>query len=267
MKTMKQISILLAALALVAGCAKSKSQNDTNTNVVNNGNMVPPIVIDPHAPITPITISGQTPVFAAGSTSDFVPVSLSVMNTYVATHPLNNPSNFKINFNLATSGSSRYGGDVTISYNDNGLQYDGIFKAGMGKNQSFSGMYDNDRLEADYNYWFNLNNQLVFTGFFEDQYGAITIAMVPQASTTATGNDGEPTVATAYKGYVYFKNFATTTAQHSTLRACWFTYMGPYDCRSNMVQSKGALAPGPEAGYQLLGTFSNVVIKTAFNIY
>lgn len=261
MKTMKQLTILFAALALVAGCAKSKSQDNT---VVNNGGaIVPPIVIDPNAPIGGGT---GTPTFSSGSTSDFTPVSLSVMNTYVATHPLNNPSNFKININLASAGNSRYGGDVTISYYDNGVKYDGVFKAGMGKNQSFSGMYDNDRLESDYNYWFNFERQLVFTGFFEDQYGAITITLVPQTTTPASGNDGEPIISGPYKGYVYFKNFQTTFAPHSPYRSCWFTYMGPYDCRSNVVQTKCGLTPGAEAGYQLLGTFSAVDINKAFNI-
>jgi hypothetical protein len=262
MKTMKHISILLAVLALVAGCAKSKSQ-DTTANVVNNGNAAPAIAIDPSAPTS---TSGVTSTFASGSTSDFSPISLSVMNTYVATHPLNNPTNFKVNVNLASAGNSRYGGAVTISYMDNGIQYDGIFKAGMGKNQSFKGMYDNDRLEADYNYWFNFETQLVFTGFFEDQYGAITISLVPEASTTPPSNDAAPVTTGPYKGYIYFKNFAVTSAPHSPYRSCWYTYMGAYDCRSNVIQTKCGLTPGAEAGYQLLGTFSGMDIKKAFNI-
>lgn len=259
MKTMKQISILLATAALVVGCAKSKSQD--NTTVVNNGNVVAPIVIDPNAPI-----SGSSLFFTSGSTSDFAPVSLSVMNTYVATHPLNNPTGFKINMNLATSGNSRYGGEVTISYMDNGIQYDGVFKAGMGKNQSFKGMYDNDRLEADFNYWFNLDSKLTFSGFFEDQYGAITVTLVPETTMPASGNDAEPILTGPYKGYVYFKNFTTTFAPHTPYRSCWYTYIGPYDCRSNVIQAKGGLFPGAEAGYQLLGTFNGIDIKKAFNI-
>ena len=269
MKTMKQISILLAALALVAGCAKSKTQDPANTNVVNNnGNTVPAVVIDPNAPIsTPVTNTTTTnSIYSSGSVSDFTPVSLSVMNQYVATHPLNNPSNFKINISLASAGRSRYGGQVSISYLDNGIQYNGVFKSGMGTNQTFSGSYDNGKLESEYNYWFQFNNQLVFTGFFEDQYGAITIALVPQSTTTTTSNDGEPIQETAYKGYVYFKNFATTSSQHGSVRACWFIYQGPYDCRSNVIQYKGGLAPGPEAGYQLLGSFATVDIKRAFSI-
>jgi len=270
MKTMKQISTVLAALALVAGCAKSNSQNQANANIANNANngaTVPAVIIDPNAP----TLTGATSVFSSGSVSAFSPVSLAVMNTYVATHPLNNPSNFKININLATSGNSRYGGNITISYMDNGIQYNGVFKAGMGKNQSFPGMYDNGRLEADYNYWFQFQNQLVFSGVFEDQYGSITVSLVPENPAPAANLDAQPITTGPYKGYIYFKNFLTadgrpTFAPHSPNRSCWFTYMGPYDCRSNVIQSKCGVTPGAEAGYQLLGTFSGVNIKTAFSI-
>ena len=135
------------------------------------------------------------------------------------------------------------------------------------ENQSFKGMYDNDRLESDYNYWFNFQSQLVFTGFFEDQYGAITITLVPDTTTvTPPNNDAAPVLANTYKGYIYFKNFVTTFAPHSPYRSCWFTYLGPYDCRSNVIQTKCGLTPGAEAGYQLLGTFSGIDIKKAFSI-
>lgn len=261
MKLAQQLILILAIALYAVGCAKSNSQGNNN----NVTPAIPPAIgIDPTVPGT----GGGTitPVFNGGSTSDFTPVSLSTMTEYVATHPLNNPQNFKININLAQVGSSRYGGQVTISYVDNGITYNGIFKSGTGTNQTFKGMYDNGRLESDYNYWFQFENQLVFTAFFEDQYGAITIALVPQNPTSTSGNDAEPIATTPYKGYVYFKNFATTFEPHSPYRACWFTYIGPYDCRSNVVQTKCGLNPGAEAGYKLLGTFNAVNVKTAFNI-
>ncbi len=257
--------VLLTATVLFAvGCSNSNSSDTvTNTLPVINGTIPGPIIIDPSAPTTPGTSSTTT--FYGGSTVTFKPTSLAQMNKYVATHPLNAPSDFKININLASVGSGRYGGSVSISYKDNGYLYNGVFKSGMGTNQSFKGMYDNGTLESNYNYWFNYNNQTVFTGFFEDQYGAITITLVPQ-STSSGGNDAEPVAGSKYKGYVYFKNFAVTSAQHSPYRACWFTYMGPYDCRSNVIQTKCGLFPGAEAGYELLGTFSDVVVNDAFNI-
>jgi hypothetical protein len=160
---------------------------------------------------------------------------------------------------------------------DNGIQYAGVFKAGLGRNQTFKGMYDNGSLEAGYNYWFNFEKQLVFTGFFEDEFGAVTITLIPETTTTK-GNDGEPIVATSYKGSIYYKNFMVqsnpyvggsttgTMAQHSPYRSCWYTYKGPYDCRSNVVQTKCGLTPGADAGYKLLGTFTGLNTKAAFNI-
>jgi len=258
LKTLTRGSALLA-LSLVTACSNSQ-QNTTSNLPVVNGSVPSAVIIDT------TTGTGTGTTYSGGSTVTFKPVSLSVMNEYVATHPLNNPSNFKINVNLTQVGTGRYGGSVSISYIDNGIQYNGVFKAGTGKNQSFKGMYDNDRLEADYNYWFTYENQLVFTGFFEDQYGAITITLVPQNATTTSGNDAEPVLAGPYKGYVYFKNFGVTTAQHSPYRSCWYTYTGPYDCRSNVIQTKCGLYPGAEAGYKLLGTFTSIDTTAAFNV-
>jgi hypothetical protein len=261
MKTLILITSMMALGLMGVGCSKSNSQSDNNANP-STPLAVAPIVIDP----TPGTINSDLSTLSGGSTSTFTPVSLATMNEYVATHPLNNPTNFKVNVNLSQSTSGRYGGTVTISYLDNGIQYDGVFKAGVGVNQTFKNMYDNGRSEADYNYWFNFEKQLVFTGFFEDEYGAITVALIPESSSATSGNDGEPIVTTKYKGQIYFKNFTTTFAQHSPYRSYWFTYISPYDCRSNIIQTKCGLNPGAEAGYKLLGTFTGVDIKTGFNI-
>lgn len=260
MKTLILIMSVMALGLMGVGCSKSNSQNGnpTTTAVVPGA-----VIIDP----TPGTGgTGGTPVFAGGSTATFTPVSMAVMNEYVALHPLNAPSNIKINVNVAQSTAGRYGGTVTISYIDNGIQYDGVFNAGTGTNQSFKGMYDNGKSEAEFNYWFNFENQLVFTGYFQDQYGAITLTLVPETTSTGGGNDGEPITTTTYKGSVYFKNFTTSFAGQSPYRACWFIYNGPYDCRSNIISTKCGLYPGAEAGYKLLGTFTGINIKTGFNI-
>lgn len=263
----KALLVLTATVLFAVGCSSSKSSDTVNTTLPIINGVAPgtpsPIIIDPSAPITGGT---STTTFYGGSTVAFQPISLAQMNKYVATHPLNNPTDFKISVNLASAGSGRYGGSVTISYTDNGIRYNGEFKAGMGANQSFKGMYDNGKLESEFNYWFNYNGKLVFTGYFEDQYGAITLTLEPQTATTSGGNDAEPVISGPYKGSIYFKNFATTFAQHSPYRACWHTYMGPYDCRSNIISTKCGLYPGAEAGYEKLGTFSNINVNSAFNI-
>lgn len=262
MKTLILIMSLMALGLMGVGCSKSNSQSPNAATPGTNTTYVAPIVIDP----TPGTSTSGTPTFSGGSTATFTPVSTQVMSDYVATHPLNNPTNYKVNINLAQAASARYGGTVTISYMDNGIQYDGVFNSGLGTNQTLSGMYDNGTLESNYNYWFKFEQQTVFTAFFEDQYGAITVTLVPEVTSTSSGNDAEPITTTTYKGSIYYKNFVTTFAQHSPYRSCWFTYIGPYDCRSNVIQTKCGLAPGAEAGYKLLGTFTGVDIKKGFNI-
>ena len=276
MKTTKLIIPIIALAMIAAGCSKTNSQvaNPVTTTPVVPG----PVIVDPRPPIVPGAIGGSVvPAFSAGATTVFSPLSLQTMTDYVASHPLNNPTNISINVNLAQAEAGRYGGTVSISYIDNGITYNGQFKAGMGHNQSFSGAYDNGSLEANFNYWFKNagTNELVFTGFFEDEFGAITISLTPEATTG--GADGEP-LSPTYRGSIYYKNFTVqsnpyvggnptnTMAPHSPYRSCWFTYRGPYDCRSNVIQTKCGLNPGADAGYKLLGTFSGLNTKAAFNI-
>ncbi|MFZ3231674.1 MAG: hypothetical protein WA160_15805 [Pseudobdellovibrio sp.] len=274
MKTTKLI-ILLALIGLMgAGCSKSNSQAAAPAATV-----VSAVIIDPAAPAFNNN-GGSISSTSGGASASFTPSSLQVMTDYVATHPLNNPTNIKVNVNLSQVESGRYGGAITISYMDNGIQYNGVFNSGMGKNQSFKGMYDNNSLESAYNYWFKYEKQLVFTGVFQDSFGAVTITLIPETTTTSsTGNDGEPiSTSTTYKGSIYYKNFLVqsnpyvggnttgTMAQQSSYRSCWFTYKGPYDCRSNVIQTKCGLTPGVEAGFKMLGTFTGLNIKTAFNV-
>ena len=270
MKTTKLITLMLALGLMGAGCAKTSSQSG---NTTGGQVTVPPVIIDP---VVPGFGGGGGTSYSSGATANFSPTSIQTMTDYVATHPLNNPTNIKVNVNLNQVEAGRYGGDVTISYTDNGQYYAGVFKAGMGRNQSIKNMYDNNSLQSEFNYWFKYEKQLVFTGVFEDGYGAITITLIPE-TTTGGGNDGEP-LATTYKGSIYYKNFMVqsnpyvggnttgTMAQKSPYRSCWHTYKGPYDCRSNVIQTKCGLTPGADVGYKLLGTFTGLNTKAAFNI-
>jgi hypothetical protein len=264
MKTTLLIISILALGLMGVGCSKSNSNSDSNNNINGFGVAAPaPIIIDPIAPGG----AGNPSDFGSGYTGALVTTS-AAMRAYT-TIPgnltaINNPQNIRINLNLAQSESGRYGGAVTISYTDNGVQRTGVFRSGMGRNQTIKGGYDNDRLESDYNYWFTFENQLVFTGFMEDDYGAITITLTPDV-TSGGGNDAEPLNVT-YKGEIYFRNFKTLKS--TPYRACWFIYTGinGHDCRSNVIQSKSGLTPGVDAGYTKLGSFTNVNIKQAFNM-
>lgn len=252
----------MVALGLMGvGCSKSNSSSG-NVNANNNGlGGTNPVIIDP----TGGNGDNGVPSFSSGFTAD-LNTTLSAMQAYT-TIPgnltaLNNPQNIKINVNLAQAGSGRYGGTITISYYDNGVLRTGTFNAGMSKNTYGKGMYDNDKLQSEYNYWFDYQGKLVFTGFFEDSFGAITLTLTPE-TVSGGGNDAEP-LNVKYKGTVYFKNFVSEKA--TPYRSCWFIYTGAHDCRSNVIQTKCGLYPGVEAGYTLLGTFTNVDVKKAFNI-
>lgn len=253
------------------GCSKSNTGASTNNNATGF-TTPPPVVIDPSVPGG---TSGTTTT-TGGATVVFTPASTQAMRDYVLPGSpytaLNNPTNIRLNINLAQAASGRYGGSISISYTDNGQNHSGTASAGMGRNTIIEGGYDNDRLQADYNYWFTFENKLVFTGFFEDQYGALTITLTPEEP-VGGGNDAEP-LSVKYKGSIYFKNFKSTSGafmiKNNPYRHCWFiyngSYGGPFDCRSNVIQTKCGLEPGAEAGYTLLGTFTNVDIKQAFNI-
>lgn len=247
--------VISATLLLVVGCSKNKS-NSSDTTVV-----VPPPVAPPGANIIPPG-SGGSLGNNGGYTVDFTPKDLATMTDYIKITALNNPTNFKINVNLAQVEAGRYAGEIRISYVDNGMTHTGVFKAGSGKNQKLSNLRDSGKYEAEYNYWFQYNNRTVFSGFFEDSIGALVVVISRDESSgipaDAEGTSGE------YVGHVYYKNFTNTFAPKSPYRSCWFIYDGPYDCRSEIVSTKCGLYP--EAGYAFLGSFKNLNINKAFNL-
>lgn len=255
----KALVATLAVVLLATGCSNSTKSDSANSNTAQAIPLPIPVPV-PGGTLTPI---GGTGTYSTGSTVDFTPKDLSTMNDYVAVAPLNNPSGYKVNVNLRLVEAGRYGGEIKIGYNDSGRWYEGTFKAGVGKNVSLSGLKDSGVLEANYNYWFTYDNQPVFSGFFEDQYGALVIVISPDYSSGTNLGDGQGT-ATKYAGHIYFKNFTTSFATHSPYRSCWFTYLGPYDCRSNIVQTKCGLYP--EAGYKFLGSFKGLDLSKAFNV-
>lgn len=240
----KTLLILLAGFSLMGvGCSKNDS------SVASSGT-------SPDAPTTSTT--GSTSTSSTNSTT-FVPVSLSEFNSYVATHPLNNPSNFKITVSLQATGtnSDRYGGTVQLSYTDTGYQYTGTFTAGTGQNISLSGLKDNDTYEADFNRWFTLNGKTVFTGFFQDNYGSIVLVI------DNVVNQGDAQGGSVVSGSVYYKNFAQSYTQQSPYRKCWFIYTGPWNCRDTAIVNKTAVNP-TDGGYRKLGTFTSLNKSQAF---
>lgn len=254
MKSMNsKLMILLAGFALVGvGCGSNgqfQSLADANLggNIVDGGSAVP---------VAPSTGSGTGSSTNNGYEADFTPVSFAEFNSYVATHPLNNPSNFKLSVQLNNVGGNRYGGTVKISYSDAGQNYSGVFESGTGKNQKYSGMYDNDLYEAEYNYWYVTGGKTVFSGFFQDRYGAIIVTI------DGSVNQGDGQGNSYVTGSVYYMNFAQSYATQSPYRKCWFIRNGPFNCRADEIINKSSLVPG--GNYRKLGTFSGLVVSEAF---
>lgn len=254
---MRKNILIITLIAILAGigCSSKKSQTAT-----------PPVADTPSAE-NPVDTgnpggsgTGGGLGDSGGDTVDFKPVSFAMLSNYVGTHPLNSPSNIKINVNLTGDELFKFSGSVRISYEDNGQTWSGLFESSADKNVSMSGLRDNDVPESTYNFWFKKDNKLVFTGMFQDQYGAIALVI------DNVINQGDGQGSSYVSGSVYFRNFAQSHATQSPYRKCWFIYTGPYDCRSTTLISKTGLYPTTDEGYRKLGTFTGLSRTKAFNL-
>ncbi|MGZ3744178.1 MAG: hypothetical protein ACXWRA_10045 [Pseudobdellovibrionaceae bacterium] len=256
MKNSKLILILASLALLGAGCAKEMKATDPAAPAV-----AAPPVVNPTFPVNAPPGQGVSSAgnnWAYGSSATLSPDSLDIFNTYVGTHPLNNPTNVKLNVNVVDVGGGHFGGQVKIAYDDAGQHYEGYFVAGTGTNQSYPSYGTNQDVglyHAQYNYWFN--NGKNFSGYFQDAYGAIVLVI------DSVMNQADAQGSAYVGGSIWFKNFAKTLAPQGTERYCWFIYSGPYDCRSVTVMDKSN--PLPSDGYRRLGTFTGLSKSKAFN--
>lgn len=250
MRTFKLLISLALLLPLFVGCGKKSSNSDTPVAASPSPNPSPLLVPNPILPPGTNGIDGAV---------SFSPVDLQTFNEYVFLHPLNNPTNFKLSVSLKDAGSGRYSGTVNIMYTDNGQNYKGTFTAPEGVNSNYPS-YDTSRdvgvMKSGYNYWFNYQGQNVFSGFFQDAYGAIVLVIENSV------NQGDGQGGGYVSGSVWFKNFAVAFAPQSSERNCWFVYTGPYICRSDIVINKSGLYPTDT--FKKLGTFSGLVKAKAF---
>lgn len=248
MKNTKTL-ILILALAFAAGCSKSKDNTPAETPV-DEAPYVP-------TPIVPPSGGGGSQQASGTNTATFVPVSFAEMNAYVATRPLNAPSDFKVAVDLTNDGTGRYHGTVRISYMDNGYRYEGVFQSGSGTNEKLPYSNSNGLKEYAYNIWFVNNNKYVFSGFFQDPYGAIVLVI------DNVVNQGDAQGGGTVSGSIWYRNFPYLMVEQGPKRKCWYITEGPYDCRSNPVIYKNAVEPTDR--YRKLGTFSGLLKSKAFN--
>lgn len=251
MKTFNAKSmVLLAAFSLLAvGCGKSG---------MNAAQTYQPPILDNDGSVIPVTPGGGNSGSGlnGSQTVTFTPVSFAEFNSYVALHPLNNPTDIKLTVSLNEVQNGRFAGTVNISYNDTGYQYKSVFQAGSGTNVKMSGLKDSGTLEAEYNRWFLLNGKYYFSAYFQDNYGAIVLVFDQYV------NQGDGQGSATVSGSVYYKNFAQSYATQSPYRKCWFIYDGPFSCRSSAVMNKNTTSID---GFKKLGTFSGLTKASAFN--
>lgn len=249
---------LLGVVLFCFGCAKSPSTDTTNAVVpVPLPTQAPYVTSDiPGAPgSTQSVYSGTT--YSSGATTAFNIVSSDEFNLFVASHPVD-PQNVVINIDLKevpTRGT--YAGTVKIHYTSNGQSFEASLNSGT---KSWDGQ---DYFM--YNYFFNYQNKQVFSGFFDDTYGAIVLIF---NNTVDLGDGAGPS---QFSGEVWYKNYVKSFATYdagagwSVVLPCWFRTIGPYDCRSSAVINKTDLYPSAD-GYRKLGSFSNLNRVKAINI-
>lgn len=242
-----KLVILLASITMLGvGCSKKSSSLETSTDTA-----VTPAVASPTGSGTGTTVTSNK--------VQFYPVSLAEMNSYVGNRPLNNPTNIALTVSMSDKGSYRFGGTVNITYIDNGINYNGVFQSCLTSNcinpnisPSYGTARDVGVSEVAYNYWFMNNNKKVFTGYFQDKYGAIILVI------DNVVNQGDGQGSATVSGEVWYMNFSQQFSTQSTLRQCWFIYAGPYDCRSDIANTKSSVYPTDK--FRKLGTFTGLTL-------
>lgn len=281
-----QTNIILSAVAAIVifggfGCAKESSSGGSGggDTGVNNPAATPTPVPTP----TPTPTPGIGDPFAGmgGATIEITPTSIATWNEYVALHPVNAPTGFRINVQLQDIGGDsvsnqnpsthRYAGTVRVAYFDNGTWYVTTFESGFGTNQVSYQNRTTGRQEATFNHWYQLGGVDVFHGFFQDQYGAIVFVVDGVGGV----DQGDGQAVDGLKGSIYFKNFPTGYATQSPEK-CWFIRVGPYDCRTFLLNNSSdrserdiwsfsnPVTPSASDGYKKLGTFTGLSKSGAF---
>ncbi|MCX7674392.1 MAG: hypothetical protein N2Z70_01005 [Bdellovibrionaceae bacterium] len=205
-----------------------------------------------------------------GASVPFQPDNAQVLAEYVVTHPLNNPTDFRVYFDFQDqTGHGRWGGQVVIGYRDNGQIYTGRFTTfnptGKTHNQiSYKNWYKG-LPNSEFNQWFTWQNKKVFHGFFQDAYGAVIVVF------DGGLDEGDGQGLQMLSGSIWFKNFRVAPAPQfigGDGEQCWFLLPpSPYECGTfkggdGRIQTTSNLYPGD--GYKRLGTFSGVPYQRAF---
>ena len=168
------------------------------------------------------------------------------------------PTNVRVNIDLSRAQST-----VVISYQEGvGGR---LVQTGLGSVHPFyPGVQD-----TSYNGWYQESGRRVYKAFFQDQYGAIVLIM----HQALDGGDGIPTGLAA--GEIWFQNFIDDpydAGNQGPLKMCWQISLGPYDCRSFLVNNRvdmnssdtpTTIGPSKSTPYQKLGEFTGIDVTYA----
>lgn len=255
-----QLILTLAMLSLGIGCAKKESiavpSSDTSVGVTSGTT----------TDTTSSSVNVGPLAGASGASAWFSYDSFAAFNEYVASNPINNPTNLAVNVNMVNIGSGRYTGTLKIAYMDNGQWRTGTFDTGSGTNQVSYHNIDTGKSVGEFNQWFTSGGKKIFHAFFQDQWGSVILVI-------DNGIDlGDGGGLTQVSGSVWFKNFPLATATQSSEK-CWFIRVGPYDCRTwvvgdwsgdSVIDTTSAIYPN-QNGYKKLGSFTGLNKPQAFN--
>jgi hypothetical protein len=221
---MKTGKFMIAALVLATvGCASKKQSEPAASSLLNCGSSYCETVLDtngdgiPDAPTGTGTNPDQTG-YAYGSTASISLNSSALGRLFYNSRPVN-PTNVRINISMNSATEA-----IIISYVENGILHEAAFGTQHPDNPSIG--------NAKYNGWVTENGQQVWKGFFQDKYGAIVLIVDKYLS------QGDGQAANILGGSVWFQNFNQTPYDNPIqggLKMCWEITLGPYDCRSFLV--------------------------------
>ncbi|PWU19972.1 MAG: hypothetical protein C5B49_05025 [Bdellovibrio sp.] len=262
------LSLSFSLSLLLVSCAKPSS---------NDPAAVDPSTIVPLGTLgiaTGTTGVGVNPLDSQpGSTVDVVldgstyQQKLQTLTAWVGvSHPLNAPSDFRMNVQLTDSGNGLYEGILMLGYYDNGAYNIDTLSTGTGTSQNAGIPATYGLPDGQFNQWFLYNGKAAFHAFFQDGVGAVILVVEGGVGV----GDSNANYQTVY-GSLWFKNFAVTAAANDPNNIptdpCWFVWIGPWSCRTflgpdGFIHTASALLPSD--GYVRLGTFSGLDKVKAF---
>jgi hypothetical protein len=272
----KTVAFVVLLAGLASGCAKEKS-GGTVAQVPSPMTTLGGGGFSPEAPRDTDLARGTE--WQSGAITNLNIDSVQALDYYAVTHVVNNPTDVKISVKLYDVGGNQYAGHVMVSYIDNNQFRTAKFITGNQTVARGTSHGHDGKNHAVYNKWFTWGGQNVFHGFYEDQYGALMIIV------DRTIDQGDGGGANEVGGSIWFKNHNISPAPRGQI-PCWFIELGPYDCRTFLINREdlvttSALYPSqslyftprsinpfvleePARGWRRLGTFNGLNRSRAF---